>query len=205
MVLNRAVLELDADVDGDGTVETGVFHMVGDLEVQMNVRTSFLVGGAGSTINAVVAGLLGDGNRNRKGYALDLGAGRYQIEINFTGWEGSVDGDGNSLQWGNTGNGGTVGDATGEDPFTQIQCLNEYLRVGVFDSVQSSARLRFGEYNDNTYGGGGGRYDDFLTVAVESATQPRTSQDPNAYNGSISMFEVGSWQDVIDAAEKLVI
>jgi hypothetical protein len=105
--LQRAVLELDADVDKGGGKNTGVFEMVGDLEVQEGMTTNYtMLSGGGSALNAITTNAAqtvddltnafpGDQGgpdiqiNNRAGFALDLGGGRHTFEINFLGWEGA--------------------------------------------------------------------------------------------------------------------
>lgn len=207
--LQKATLELDADIDGDGTKETGIFEMVGNLEIQQGMEVGFiLASGQGSALNAVTSGTVdgiadlinADGEiTNRAGFHLDLGGGRHTIELNFTGWEGAIDGDGNDLQWGNTGDpsGVTVGDATGADPLTQMHVLMEYLRIGEFDSRYPHARLEFGEYAPT------GLYDDYLHVVVRSVRENRTSESPITWDGSIILEETKNWTSVIDAVGRI--
>lgn len=208
--LQRAVLELDANVDpGTDGKDTGVFEMVGNLEVQQGIETDYLLfSGQGSTLNAIMSGTadqIGDffgsdpEETNRAGFHLDLGGGRHTIDLNFNGWEGAEDQHGVPLQWGDTGNPDEVtpGDATGADPLTQMNVLNQYLRIGEFDSRYPHARLRFGEYDEN------GMYDDYLHVAVRRNNVNRVAEDPISFDGSITLEETNNWTSAIDAIGKV--
>jgi hypothetical protein len=203
--LDRAVIEIDADVDGDGSDETGVFHMVGDLEIQQIVRPDPILGPELQNIQSAIRRILNDGEANRKGAYVDIGAGRHAFEFNFLGWEGAQDSDGNPVQWGNTGTGGTVGDATGEDPLVQMQVFHRYLQVAVVDSF-NPARLYVGEYTDGTYGTEG-RYSQYTPMKVMLETQRgvRDAMNPNSYDGSITAVEVLNLEGMVDVARRLPV
>jgi hypothetical protein len=202
--LDRAVLEIDADIDGDGNTETGVFHMVGDLEIQQIVRPSPILGPELGNIASAIRRIITDGEANRKGAYVDIGAGRHAFEINFLGWEGAQDSEGNDLQWGNTGdpNNLTIGDATGADPLVQMQVFHRYIQVGVIDSF-SPARLYVGEYADGTYGMNG-LYSDAapLGVILEINNGVRTTENPESYDGSITAVEAIDLSNIIDGGRQ---
>jgi hypothetical protein len=194
--LQRARLTVDADVNGDGQQETGVFEMAGNLEIVPGIRTGFLIGGRGSTVNSVVSSLLGDGQSARKGIYLDLGGGARQVDINFWGWEGARDQDGNPLQWGNTGNtdSPTQADATGADPITQIDCLMQYLTVAEIDS-RNPATLEYGEHHDD------GLYDP-LDVVVEGPQMTRAAEDGSWFVGQLTTLEAVDVDQVLDGQQR---
>lgn len=210
--LDRAVIEIDADVDGDGSDEKGVFKMVGDLEIQQVVRPDPILGPELQNIQSAVRRVLNDGEANRKGAYVDIGAGRHAFEINFLGWTGAEDSNGNAVQWGNTGTGGTVGDATGEDPLVQMQVFHRYLQVGVIDSF-NPARMWVGEYagaesddTGNVYGTEG-RFKKYtpLKVILETGRGVRDSQNPNSYDGTITAVEVMNLEGTVDVARRLPV
>ena len=89
MSLDKAILEIDADVDNDGSLETGVFVMSGNIEIQEEVRPSYAIEafGAGAITTAQTALQLDE--PSRRGLSLDIGAGQHTFEIDFTGWSGS--------------------------------------------------------------------------------------------------------------------
>lgn len=186
-VLNKATLTLDADVDGDGTAETGVFEMSGNLTISPSIRTGYLVGGRGSTVNSVASSLAGQEESGREGFRLDLGGGALIVEIEFDGWEGSPD------QWGNTGDDSTttMADATGAAPTTQMEVLIEYLNRGEFDS-RDPARLQYGEHHSN------GLFSE-LDVVVEGPNMRRSAKDGSWFTGTLTCISVQSIDDAIDA------
>lgn len=222
MTLERVVLELNADVDPNNAgKDKGVFELMGNLQVTEAGQTRFLVGGRGAVINSVTRSLLNAASRGqldagtvkRRGYHLDLGAGRHTFDINFLGWEGAqadTDDDGTKeyLQWGNTDdpNNVTAGDATGADSATtQMQVLTRYLMIGEFDSRAADAKLRFGEYSDGTYAADNsdGLYEDYLQVAIKGWDFNRVSESPATFNGRMQIEETSNWDDIVDSAERV--
>lgn len=193
--LQRAKLEIDADVDGDGADESGVFEMVGNLSITPGLRTGYLVGGRGSTILSIIANQANLGESKRRQFFVEAGGGAHSIEINFRGWKGAVDENGNAVQWGNTGSGGTVADATGEDPISQIDVLMQYLLVGEIDS-RNPATLKYGEYSNQ------GRYSP-LDVVVEGPQFTRAAEDGSWFDGSMVLISAADLNELWDAAEQL--
>jgi len=186
-VLNKAVLTLEADVDGDTNAETGVFEMRGNLTISPSIRTGYLVGGRGSTVNSVATSLAGKQDSGREGFRLDLGGGALIVEIEFDQWEGSPD------QWGNTGDSSsaTQTDATGAKPATQMEVLIEYLNRGEFDS-RNPARLEYGEHHsDGLFSA--------LDVVVEGPNMRRSAKDGSWFSGTLTCISVQSVNDALDA------
>lgn len=169
MTLQRGYLTLNADVDRDGTMEDGVFELVGNLEVNQRMHVDHLFGNELGNINSVATSLPGWAgvedaeqlNSSRVGFFLDLGAGRHIFEVNAVGWEGPSD----PYFWGDptetsVGNGGTTnanagaeidsnGDITAAgntNSMQQMAVLMDYLKYGEYDSRQEAAQLYFGEY-----------------------------------------------------------
>ncbi|MBX0325799.1 hypothetical protein EGH21_22535 [Halomicroarcula sp. F13] len=191
-VLNKAVLVVEADVDGDGTAETGEFHMSGNLKITPSIRTGYLIGGRGSTVNSVASSTSGSDQAKRQGFYLDLGGGARLYEIEFDQWEGSDD------QWGNTGDSSSVSqtDATGAAPMTQLEVLMEYLAVAEIDS-RNPATLRCGEHHAN------GLYDE-LDVAVEGPQGTRSAEDGSWWSGNITLVTLQSLEKTIDGASQTI-
>lgn len=199
MTLQYARLTIDGASPG-GVDATGVFEFAGNLEVVPGLRTGYLIGGRGSTTNAVVSSLIGSGESKRKGVYLDLGGGTRQVDINFWGWEGAkvdLDGDGTKedLQWGDTGDPSTttVSDATGADPITQMDCLMEYLVTAEIDS-RNPATLEYGEHHS------AGLYDP-LDVVVEGPQFTRAAEDGSWFVGQMTFLEAISGDEVLDAQQ----
>lgn len=188
MTLQKAILTIEADVDGDGSTETGKFHMQGNAEISPGLRTGYLVGGRGSTANAVFDSLLGDGESRQQGVFLGFGGGTRIYEIKFRGWQGS------DLQWGNTGNGGTAADATGEDPLTQIDVLLEYLSTADLDS-RNPATLEYGEHYVD------GRFEPD-TVVPEQPTFTRSAEDGQWFDGSMTLLSAADLTKAWDGQQQ---
>lgn len=195
--LQKAVLTVDADVDGDGAAETGEFHMAGNLEVTPGLRTGYLVGGRGSTVNSILSSTLGDGSNVRQGFYLDLGGGAHTVDIQFRGWEGATDQSGTPVQWGNEGvdDTPTKADATGADPITQIDVLMRYLTRAEIDS-RSPATLEYGEYSS------GGLYS-AMNVVVEGPNFTRSAQDGSWFDGSLTCIRAADLNDALDAIKQV--
>lgn len=188
MALNKAILTIDADVDGDGAEETGKFVMVDDIEIIPSMRTGFLLDNRGSTVNSVISESTGGGESKRQGIYLDLGGGVRTVEVSFSGWAGSAE------QWGNTGDESTLtrADATGASALTQLEVLFQYLAVGEVDS-RNPATLEYGEHHSD------GLYDP-LDVVLESPQGTRSSEQSSTFSGTLTFLSVLSLEDAIDGS-----
>lgn len=187
--LKKAILTIEGDVDGDGTAETGEFHMVDNIEIVPGMRTGFLLDNRGSTVNSVVSESTGQGESKREGIFLDLGGGVRSVEISFAGWSGSDE------QWGNTGDATSVTqtDATGAAALTQLEVLFQYLAVSEIDS-RNPATLAYGEHHS------GGLYEP-LDVVLESPQGTRSSEESSTFNGTLTFLSVRSLEQAIDGQE----
>jgi hypothetical protein len=199
VTLERAVLELDANFGPPFGTVTGVFHMYGDVSFDAGVRTGYLLGGTGSTLNAVVQEALSDGEPKRKGIYVDLGGGQHTIQASFTGWTGATDADGNDLQWGSSPD-PSVNDlttATGASPLDQRDTFLNYLRVATFDSF-NPGRLYTGEHSDGTYADSPGDWGEPLKVAMEQPRFRSQADTSDKLDGSVTFVEVIDLRDNID-------
>lgn len=196
MTLKHAVLELEADVDDDGSRELGIFHLKGNLEINQMGKIDHLLSREFGNLNAVVTSQLGSLKDKRTSFYLDFGNGVHSFEINFLGWEGASD----QYTWGDPNEPVGVANATGSNAYHQKQCLMEYLRSGEYDSREERARLRYGEYSDGTYSedGSNGVYDSHLHVTVKRFSLNRTSTEPVAFTGSIILEETQDLTGVVD-------
>lgn len=201
MTLGRVVAEMDVDFGGGGT--TGVFHFYGDIQVEEQIRTGFLVGNRGSSVNAIIQDTAEAGEPKRKGAHVDAGGGQHALQLTFRGWEGATDKDGNDLQWGDDPSPGvSETSATGANATTQVNVFNHYLRVGTFDS-RSPVRVRYGEFSDGTYASEAGVLDDYLECVVESPSLTRDAEEGKTFTGSLTFVETLTASEAIDAIEKL--
>ncbi|WP_135807364.1 hypothetical protein [Halorussus marinus] len=187
-----------ADVDQDGNDEQGVFVFKTNITIAMETRTGRIGSGKLSQANAVFSDWVEDqtgeefaGTGKRQQLMLDLGAGEHVIEIDFQGFEGSTH------QWGDSGEGGTASDATGENVNRQMELLDRYLQVCEIDSRPGhEALLEVGNYSTDGY------YEP-LTVAPE---QPRVEFDAeeqsSTFDGSLTFVEIASLSNPYDAASR---
>ncbi|MDS0258562.1 hypothetical protein NDI56_03940 [Haloarcula sp. S1CR25-12] len=189
-----ATLTVEADIDGDGTLETGKFVMADNINIKPGLRTGFILENRGSTVNSVISSFAksqseatGKPQSKRKGIYIDLGGGVRSAEIEFTGWTGS------NLQWGNTGDDSelTVGDATGAKAFTQLEVLFHYLEIAEIDS-RRPAKLAYGQHHSD------GLYEP-MDVVLESPQGLRSSDDSSTFSGTLTFLSVQSLDKAIDA------
>lgn len=203
MPYDYPTLQIEADVDDDGSNEKGIFKLVGDVQVAEQVQIDYVASNKGQKINAILRGTdqlteedLPTADR-RQGIWIDVGAGSHIYEIQFTGWEGAVDGNDNPVQWGNTGNPDnlTKADATGSDVMNQIQIFNRYLLRGTTDSV-NPATFHVGQYRP------GGLYEP-LEVAIQGPKHVRNSQSPQTFDGTFTVVALESVEDFKDALSRV--
>jgi len=184
-LLNDGRLTVSGDVDGDGSQETGTFVMEGNLTITSGIRTGYLLSNLGGNVNAFLGSLLGGGQSRQEGIFLNLGAGARSWDVEFRGWEGSPG------KWGNTGNGGSATDATGDDALRQMEVFLEYLGTADIDS-RSPATWEYGEHHS------GGDYD-AVDVVVEQPQFTRAAQDGNWFDGQITLLAAADIKEQLDA------
>jgi hypothetical protein len=197
MTLERGYLSLDA---GGSLNTTGIFELVGDLEVNQRMNIQPLFGNELGNINAITTSIPGWAGGNslqssRVRYFLDYGDGRHVFEINALGWEPNM---GDEYLWGDPdASVDSLANARGEPPFEQLQTLMEYLQQGEYDSRGENAKLYFGKYYPdkadrpswmddslpNT------DFDDYKHVTVLSANANRNAENPESFDVSITMQE----------------
>lgn len=196
--LDRGVLELTADVDDDGTQETGVFVFGGDVSLTQEIQKDFIFENTASGLITLTEDLAGFDVEARKGLYLDIGGGQHVIEIEFLGWEGT-----NSLQWGDD-SGTFPADATGEDVFKQIQCFMRYCQLATTDSF-NPATLHIGEYTDGTYQNSDGNTVngafDPLDVAVSGPQNTKADDQFKDFTGTVTCLEVQRLDQSVDLVE----
>lgn len=209
--LDRAIVEMSADVDGDGNTENGRFHMVGNVTVSEQVEPDYWFGGRGSTINSVINRTLLDKAGGRQQFYLDLGAGSHIHEIEFMGWEGAKDSDGNDVLWGDpNAQKGTVANATSQDALVQMQTFNKYLKNGIVDSF-SPAYLHVGEWTDGIYNNGDpieacngeeGLFGKPLKIVLMGPRMVKASEEFKTFNGSYQAVETLEIDQFIDSTRQ---
>lgn len=203
MIDRIAALELDVDY-GTGT-ETARFEMGplgtpegGGASVEHEIRTDLFVDSRGDQLLSFLVDAVAQGEAKRQGLSLDFGGGVHAVTLNFNN-PGSTRVDGSLLQWGTSADETSLDatTATGADPYQQQAVLFQALRVGTFDSVQP-ARLEVGEF------GPGGQINDLgaLEVVVENPNAVYGSDSPARWDGSITLAETQSLDDLGDALER---
>lgn len=189
MTRQGALLTLTADVDNDGTDETGEFDLSTGIEITPGIRTGDLIGQAGSNAGAIID-YVAPGSGGRAGFNLDIGGGAATYEISFRGYEGNND------PWGD-GSADNQADASGEGVFRQMSVLHRYLNQGTFDST-SSATLEWGDYDS----GASAAYS-AIDVTPE---EPRTTFDADAessvFGGTITLVATRAIADAATPSEQ---
>lgn len=175
-----------AEIDGEEV--TGTFVFPDSVSVELEIRTQEFVAsqGTGSVVIGSVLEYLdiGDGEDLRGVFQIDIGGGVFAVTIDFMGFDGSPH------QWGDTGNGGTPTDATGEDVHAQMAVFAKYLDAAKLDS-QNYATLEVGEFSE------GGKYDPLNVVPENPNVVFDSEQQSSVFDGSVT------WVSVIDAGISL--
>lgn len=169
---------------------TGVFVFPSDVRVEIETRTKQFFESSGET--AVILEWLADqagvdlpGTGLRQTLAFDFGSGTHAVTLDFRSFTGS------EYRWGDSGNGGTKGDASVEDVFSQMSVLDRYIQTATLDS-ENPAILEVAEYSEE------GRYGP-LAVMPENPTLSFDSQEQSStFDGSITWIETLSLEQVID-------
>ena len=199
--LDRGVLELTADVDDDGSDETGVFELHGNSVLTQEINKDYVFDNTASGLVNLASEISGFELEQRKGFFLDIGGGAHIHEFEVTPRENAVDGDGNAIQWGD-GSGSFPADATQDDPLKQIQCFQRYVQLSKTDSFQP-ATLHVGEYSDGTYGSNGAL--DPLKVAVQGPRANKDARDDfTSFTLNITCLEVLTLDQSIDIVERTI-
>jgi len=187
-ILKGAKLTMEADVDDDGSDETGVFDLSTGIQISPGVRTGELIGGTGSTIGALVNDITNSGGNGRAGFNLDAGGGAATYTIEFVGFEGNVD------QWGD-GTSNAQADASGEDVWRQLSVFQRYLDVGTYDS-RNAATLEWGEFSS------GGVYSPIAVTPEEPQLTFDAYEQSSTFDGSITFVSTRALnQAAISAAQ----
>lgn len=201
MTLEYPILEMDCDF-GAGPV-TGVFELYGDATVDENIRTGYLIGGRGATVNAILQGSADPDEQLRRGLHLDLGGGQHVYNIKAIGWEGGQKADGDPPQWGTSADPGTqtATSATGGSSVRQQAVLNNFLAVGQYDS-RGPARLHYGEFHASEYGDGSAQMGEYKNVAIESPSAKRSADSKDKLDVSMTLIDTVLIREAKDSTKK---
>ncbi|MUV59972.1 hypothetical protein [Halobacterium sp. CBA1126] len=182
----------------DSSLGTGIFEFWA-TSIAPSLRTGYVVGGRGSTVNAVLGQLAGDGeDSKRKGVYLDAGGGTMMYNLELKKWEGASDEDGNLLQWGDTPDPSvhTKTSASGMDAYSQLECLTYWLEQSTIDS-ENPALLEYGQhYDDGVY--------DPVEVVFEEPQIRQVAEDGSHITGTLTLASAANLRDIQDAALRLI-
>lgn len=150
------------------------FSFRGDLEVNVGVRTGYILDGSGSTWTALFSEFLNDipgfDVGLRQGIFLDLGGGEHIIEVEAKAWTGS------DLAFGG---------AAGADPVTQMGVLENTLVETQIDSF-SPATIEVGEFSSQ------GRYSP-LSVVIEGPRISHSTVEPSTIDVNFVAIETATF------------
>lgn len=203
-------ITITSDPDNSGNRRDHVFEMVaGDdstgLSVQEELRTGTVAPGGidADVLNSLYSEITGGDSLNED-VTLDLGANQFAVTLDFQGWEGATDLDGNPLQWGDSGDSSTLTktDATGEGPLTQMQVFMFVLKNSRIDSMppevggpvasDGPAKLEYGQYHAD------GIYDP-MDVVFENPGATHMGASPSTYDGSLTCIAAADLGEYFDA------
>ncbi|QLG47890.1 hypothetical protein [Natrinema halophilum] len=180
-----------------GSSVDGTFVFPSDIVVEFETRTEefFQSDGTVSVVASTVLDLIqnetdadvGDGLRQELSW--DIGGGIHAVTLDFKGYTGS------SHRWGDTGNGGTPTDATGEDLHAQMAVLDRYLNTATIDST-NPAILEVGEYSSP------GRYGPLQVVPENPNMMFDSTEQSSVFDGSITWVETVTLNQSIDGGKQ---
>ena len=126
------------------------------------------------------------GNGVRQSVSVDVGGGAHVVTLDFSGFEGSPH------QWGDSGDGNTPTDATGEGVLAQMSVFDKYLNATTLDS-QNPATIEVAEYSTD------GRYAPLDVVPRNPNVRFDTAEQSSVYDGSVDWVETINASDPVDA------
>lgn len=165
-------------VEGDARDGTFVFPDEVRVEYEMRTQEFFQSEGTTATVVSAVLGYVDEDVAQgiRGELSFDIGGGIHAITIDFAGFTGS------SHQWGDSGNGGTKYDATGEDVHAQMSVFDAYLNNATMDS-RTPAILEVGEYST------AGRYEPLLVTPENPNASFNSLEESSVFEGSVTWVE----------------
>ncbi|MDQ2052836.1 hypothetical protein RBH26_20555 [Natronolimnohabitans sp. A-GB9] len=193
--VNPQVTIHNAEIAGQ-TVD-GTFVFPSDIIVEFETRTEEFFQSSGRTpaLMSVVLDWIQDETDDdvdssiRQELSIDVGAGIHAITLDFRGYTGSP------YQWGDSGEGGTPTDATGEDLHAQMAVFDRYLQAARIDST-NPAILEVGEYSE------AGRYSPLQVVPENPDVVFDSTEQSSIYDGSVTWVETLSLEESLDGAKQ---
>jgi hypothetical protein len=173
----------------DGEYVTGTFVFPTDIryELKNEEEDLFQATGTVSVISDTVISLLENGEISPgagKGQAVagDIGAGRHVVQLDFRNVSQS------EHRWGNSGEGGTPADATGEDIHAQLAVLDRYLQRALIDST-NPAILEISEYSEE------GRYAPLKVKPRNPNVVFDSTTSTSVGDGTMALVEIQDFSD----------
>ncbi|MDF9748357.1 hypothetical protein [Natrinema salsiterrestre] len=180
---------------GGSTVD-GTFVFPSDIMVEFETRTQeffqsegTLATGASTILDYLAEQTDVDAASIRQELSFDIGGGIHAITLDFRGYTGSPH------QWGDTGDGGTKTDATGEDLHAQMAVFDRYLNAARIDST-NPALLEVGEYSTE------GRYSPLQVVPENPNVMFDSEEESSVFDGSVTWVETVDLQQSIDGSKQ---
>lgn len=182
-----------AEIGGETVDGTFVFPHEATVEYETRTQEFFQSEGQAAVVVSTVLDYIGDGESGagqgiRQELSFDAGGGIHAITVDFSGATATPH------QWGDTGDGGTPTDATGEDIHAQMAVLDKYLNSATIDS-DNPAILEVGEYS------AAGRYGALNVVPENPNMTFNAGEQSSVFDGSITWVETVDLSDPLDAGE----
>lgn len=175
-LLDKAVLELPVNFnDGRGEV-IGTFEIATGVEIEEQLRTSFLLNQTADRILGAVGAGGGGGDPDRAGVTIDVGGGTVTQRVSFT------EANGGTNPWGDE-SGNSATDATGADARKKKEVLSRYFKTGRFGSAKP-ARLKIGEYHED------GEYENYIPVAIQQTRMTVDAEIDGSIDGQLQLVEI---------------
>lgn len=173
---------------------TGVFEFPNEAAYEFAVETSALFdssGVAAQLSNVVLDWVQAEsgGESPRSSLSYDAGLGKHVFTVDF---RAITDDD---SRWGNTGDGGTKGDATGEDVHAKAAVFDRYLATTTLDSF-NPALLSVGEYSEE------GRFGPVPVVPRNPNLRFSSSEESSTIDGSVDWIETISADQPLDTRKQ---
>lgn len=187
-MLRGARLTMDADVDGDGDLETGVFDLEDSIRLGPAIRTGDLIGNQFGAQAGAIVDYFTEGEEGRAGFNLDIGGGAEIAEIEFNSFEGSTG------RWGD-GSSNAAADAEGEEVWRQISVFYQYFRTGTFDS-ENAATLEWGEFSAS------GVYEPFSVTFENPGMNFDAAEETSVFSNGITCISTRSIEQANTASNQ---
>jgi hypothetical protein len=183
-----------SDPYADGSSVTGVFAFNDQLRYEFETRTERFVEASGVTSD--VADTLidwlsangGPGDSLRQVIALDIGSGAHAVTLDLSNTAAMG-------RWGDSGNGGTMGDATGESVHDRLSVLDRYFQTTRMDSTNTPI-LEIAEYSED------GRYAPLSVIPEQPVMSFDAREQTTVFDIDLTLIEVASIDQALDTTNQ---